>query len=387
MNARGEPVGRAGYPVMPLRVLALYHRAETFGGSFNSVVDVAERLDRRRFDVVAAVPGPGNAAQAFAGRGLQTTFAEEMAGRQHPAYAVSVARWAWRLKALRIRLVYVTDYVTWRSSALLAARMLGIPRVVHVRAPMPSVGLDPELLKATVVVGNSQASVRSLLDRPEGPDVRVVFNFIDFTSFDRAQDRRRALFPQGGPVVGFLGVFRPEKGIEYFLEMARQLAARRGELRFLLVGGESSVADIGWLPKMKALAADLGIADRCVFTGERTDVADMMKSMDVLVVPSLNEGFGRVIVEANAVGIPVVGADAAGIPEVIEDGVTGWLVPPRDAEAMAAAVGRILDDEAWRRKVAETAPIRVRERFSAMAQMRLLEQAFDDALGEAATKA
>lgn len=367
---------------MPLRVLAVYHRAETFGGSFMSVVDVAARLDRRRFEVVAVVPGPGNAAQAFAGRGLQTTFAEEMAGRRHPAYAVSVARWAWRLKARRIRLVYVTDYVTWRSSALLAARMLGIPRVVHVRAPMPSVGLDPELLKATVVLGNSRASVRSLLDRPDAPDVRVVFNFIDFTSYDRAQDRRAALFPQGGPIVGFLGVFRPEKGIEFFLEMARQLAARRGDIRFLLVGGESSVADIGWLPKMKALAGDLGIANRCVFTGERTDVADLMKSMDVLVVPSLNEGFGRVIVEANAVGVPVVGADAAGIPEVIEDGVTGWLVPPRDAGAMAAAVDRVLDDVDWRRRVADIAPVKVRERFSAATQMPLLEQALIDALGQ-----
>jgi glycosyltransferase involved in cell wall biosynthesis len=318
--------------------------------------------------------------QAFADRGLETTFAEEAPGSWQARYAWSVAQWAWRLRALSIRLVYVTDYVTWRSSALLAARLRGLPRVVHVRAPMPSTALDPELQRATILVGNSRASLRFALEPPAHRDARVVHNFIDFAPFDAARDRRASLLPQGAPVVGFLGVFRPEKGIEYFLDMARLVASRRDDVRFLLVGGESAVADIGWLPKMRQRAADLGIADRCVFTGERTDVADMMKSMDVLVVPSLNEGFGRVIVEANAVGVPVVGADAAGIPEVIEDGVTGRLVPPKDPPAMAAAVERILDDAEWRRRVADVAPRRVRERFSAESQMALLEVALDDAL-------
>jgi len=361
------------------RVLALYHRAETFGGSFNSVVEVAARLDRRRFEVLAAVPGSGNAARAFSGLGIEAFYAAEMAGALHPAYALDVARWAVRLKARGIRLVYVTDYVTWRSSALLAARFLGLPRVVHVRMPLER-PIDPELLAATILIGNSSASVRVMKEQGRHRDVRVVHNFIDFTRFGCPRDLRTTLVPGADAVVGFLGVFRPEKGIEYFLEMARLLVTWRPGVRFLLVGGESAVADVGWLPKMRRLAEDLGIADRCVFTGERTDVADLMKSMDVLVVPSLNEGFGRVIVEANAVGVPVVGADAAGIPEVIEEGVTGKLVPPKDPVAMATAVERILADDAWRRRVAETAPRRVRERFSADTQMKLLEQAFSDAL-------
>jgi len=365
---------------MPPRVLALYHRAETFGGSFNSVVDVAGRLDPRRFEVIAAVPGPGNAVQAFAARGLQTVFVAERAGSHHPAYALSVARWIWRLRSLRIRVVYVTDYVTWRSSALMAARVLGVPRVVHLRAPLPSTALDPEVRKATTVIGNSRASLQFVLESPPHPDARVVYNFLDFAPFERACDQRASLVPNAGAVVGFLGVFRPEKGIEYFLEMAKIIASTRADARFLLVGGESAVADIGWLATMQRLAGELGIADRCVFTGTRSDVADMLKSMDVLVVPSLNEGFGRVIVEANAVGVPVVGADAAGIPEVIEEGVTGRLVPARDPAAMASAVKQILADDAWRRRVADVAPRRVRERFSAETQVALLEQALADAM-------
>jgi glycosyltransferase involved in cell wall biosynthesis len=362
------------------RVLALYHRAETFGGSFNSVLDVLGTLSRERFEVVAGVPGPGNCAQAFARLGLQTVFAEEQAGSRRPTYAASVAQWAWRLRRRKVNLVYVSDYVTWRSSALLAARLLGLPRVVHVRAPLPEVGLDPELLKATVVLGNSRATVSPLMRPPASQDVRAIYNFIDFARFDLATDRRAELMPGDGPIVGFVGVFRPEKGIEYFLEMARLLTERRKDVRFLLVGGESAVADVGWFPRMRELAAALGLADRTLFTGSRTDIADLMKSMDVLVVPSLNEGFGRVIVEANAVGVPVVGANAAGIPEVIEEGLTGFLVAPRDPHGMADTVNRILDDPAWRAKVAAFAPARVRDRFSRATQMQLFERALLDAL-------
>ncbi len=175
-------------------------------------------------------------------------------------------------------------------------------------------------------------------------------------------------------------MFRPEKGIEYFLDMARRVHDTRPDVRFLAVGGESSVADIGWFDRMRAYAGSLGLAEVVHFTGTRTDVADLMASMDVVVVPSLNEGFGRVIVEANAAGRLVVGADAAGIPEVVQPGVTGLLVPPRDAHALANAVMRILDDGEWRSRAARDLPAATRERFSPDVQMARLQQAWDDAI-------
>ncbi len=131
---------------------------------------------------------------------------------------------------------------------------------------------------------------------------------------------------------------------------------------------------------MRAYADSLALGDVCQFTGERSDIADLLATMDLVVVPSLNEGFGRVIVEANAVGKLVVGADAAGIPEVIEPGVSGLLAPPRDGAALAAAVTRILDDESWRRRAAEDLPAATRARFSPDALMARLQQAWDDAL-------
>ncbi len=361
-------------------MIALYHRAQTFGGSFNSVVDVLGRVDRARFSPVAAVPGPGNCSEQFSAMGLPVVFASESPGARTPGYALSAASHAWLLRRKGIELLYISDYVTWRSSALLAARLTGVPTVVHVRAPLSTEVHDPELLRATIVIGNSEASIRALRAHRPAERVRVVHNFIDFEPFDRAKDIRDQFFAGPGPIVGFVGVFRPEKGIEYFLDMARLLLDRRPDVRFLAVGGESAVQDIGWFDRMRAHASALGLGDRIHFTGTRPDIPDLMRSIDVLVVPSLNEGFGRVIVEANAVGVPAVGANAAGIPEVIEHGVTGYLAPARDVPAMAAVVARLLDDEPLRRQLRQTLPERVRTRFAPATQMALLQQAWIDAL-------
>lgn len=376
----GDAMRTPARAARPASVLAIYHRSQTFGGSFNSVLDVLSRVDSRRFDVAAALPGSGNARDAIAALGIPVRRLAERPASRTPRYARAVARAAAHLTWHRTRLVYVADHVVWRSSVLAAARALGVASVVHVRSPLPDTGLDPELLGATMIVGNSEASIHpARAHRPDG-SVRVVHNFIDFARFDSAADRRREFFPQAGPVVGFLGVFRPEKGIEYFVEMAGHIARVRPDVRFLAVGGESAVSDIGWFPKMREYASGLGLDGVMHFTGSREDVPDMMKSMDVLVVPSLHEGFGRVILEANAVGVPVVGADAAGIPEVIDHGRTGLLVPPRDSRGLADAVLRLLDDSGWRDRLARELPAWVRTRFSPERQMLALQQAWADAL-------
>ena len=363
-----------------MRVALFYHRARTFGGSFLSVLDVVQGADRTRFHITALVPGLGNAADELRARGADVAFRREHRGARTPGYAVAIASFAWWLRRRHVDLVYISDYVTWRSAELRAARVAGVPTVVHVRAPLHAEYQDPELRAATLVVGNSHATLQAQRGFLDPDRMRVVHNFVDLDRFASGRDIRDSFFQGRPPVVGFVGVFRPEKGVEYFLEMAALLKARMPDVRFLAVGGESAVEDVGWLSKMKAYAAELGVHDRVRFTGSREDIPDIMASLDVLVVPSLNEGFGRVIVEAGAAGVPVVGADAAGIPEVIEPGVTGVLVPPRDAPAMADAVERILGDARWRAAVRADAPGRLKARFDPAAQIASLMRCWDEAM-------
>lgn len=372
---------------MPPRVLTVYHRANTFGGSFNSVVDVLRHVDRQRFHPVTMVPGPGNCADLFRAMGLEVTFRAEHSGERSLRYLQALATFAWYLRRAHVALMYVSDYVTWRSAELVAARLLDIPRVVHVRSPREQGYADPELLHASFIVGNSEATLAGLRRHVPADRLRVVYNFVDLDRFASGCDIRHQFFDGHPPVVGFVGVFRPEKGIEYFMDMARVVHASHPDVRFLAVGGDSAVEDQGWLDRMRQRATDLGIADVVCFTGSRDDIPDVMHSIDVLVVPSLNEGFGRVIVEAAAAAVPTVGANAAGIPEVIRDGTTGLLVPPRDGVGTARAVQALLDDPHRRRRLGEAARANAAEHFAPATQIAKLQGIWAEALGVGAEEA
>ncbi len=153
---------------MPSRVLAVYHRAETFGGSFNSVTDVLRRVDASRFHVTCGVPGPGNVADTFRALGLPVRWCRDRSGARTPAYAWRTASILRLLSMERTDLLYVTDHVWWRSSALLAARLARRATVVHLRAPRGDVAQDPEIRAATMVVGNSEATVPSVAGASAG---------------------------------------------------------------------------------------------------------------------------------------------------------------------------------------------------------------------------
>jgi glycosyltransferase involved in cell wall biosynthesis len=106
-----------------------------------------------------------------------------------------------------------------------------------------------------------------------------------------------------------------------------------------------------------------GLSERMILTGNRADVPELMRAMDVFVLPSLREPFGIVMLEAQACGTPVVGTRVDGIPETMEEGVTGLLVPPADGAALADAVLELLGDPGRRQRMAAAGVERVRTRF------------------------
>ena len=363
------------------RVLWVVDHVDASIGSFAGLLEILRLLDRDAFDVTAVVPASGSCGRALEAVGVAARCRPIVPSGRNLDYLRAVASFRRLLRREAVDLVYFPDHSRWRPAELLAARWAGAPAVVHLCAP-PSDGMvaDPSLRGARAIIGNSAATLRPLRGRLPDAVMHVVYPCIDLERFGPGADRRGEFFPRGVPVVGFVGMFRPEKGIEHFLDMAAILRAERPDVRYLAVGGESPGATADWPARMRRHAAARAVGDVVHFTGLRTDIPAIMRTLDVLVVPSLREGFGRVIVEANAVGTPVVGFDAWGIAEVIEDGVTGLLVPPGDAGATAAAVRRALDDRAWRARVAAVAPARVRTRFLPAAQVRAIEAVWRHAL-------
>ena len=191
----------------------------------------------------------------------------------------------------------------------------------------------------------------------------------------RAVARARLGLPPGAFVVAALGRFVPVKGFDLLVEALPAVVAEVGSARLLLVGdGPERGA-------LEARAAGLGVAGRLHVTGAVEDVAPCLAAADVVAAPSRNEGMGRVLVEAMALGIPVVGTAVGGIPAVIVEGECGRLVPPGDAPALARALADLGRDEALRRKLGEAAVGRAAEFSTAVADAKM-RAVYDDLVRE-----
>lgn len=161
------------------------------------------------------------------------------------------------------------------------------------------------------------------------------------------------------PVIGNIAHFADEKGHRYLVEAASRVISRIPQARFVLVGD-------GELKKsMEEQVARQGLSAAVLFTGFRTDIPKILTAIDLFVLSSHLEGLCTSIMDAMAMGIAVVATRTGGVPEVVEEGVTGLLVPPRDPVALADAILRLLGDPERRRQMGQAGRRRVMERFSA----------------------
>ena len=193
----------------------------------------------------------------------------------------------------------------------------------------------------------SQALSDVLVQRCRVPAARahVIRNGIDMTRFAPSPARDGAV--TRGPIIGTLARLIPSKGIRILLDAIPHLLQKYPEA-LLLVGGGGEEQEA-----LERQARALGIADRVVFVGPVQDPRDFYRRLDVFVLPSLDEAFGLVVLEAMAMGLPVIGTRVGGVPEVLTHGVNGWLVEPGDSAVLAAGLRTLWADPILRRRVAE----------------------------------
>ena len=180
------------------------------------------------------------------------------------------------------------------------------------------------------------------------------------------------------PLIGIVGRLFPIKNHELFLEAAARVAAHEPTAHFVIVG------DGVLRPELENRARALGIADRVLFTGWRSDLPRICADLNVLVVSSDNEGTPVSAIEAMAAGCPVVATRVGGLPDLIDDGRTGRLVPPRDAEALARAVLDLLQSPARAREIGNNAREFVRRRFTVQRLLDDMDRLYRELLEEKA---
>ena len=164
--------------------------------------------------------------------------------------------------------------------------------------------------------------------------------------------------PHHAPVVGNVAALVPHKGHRHLIEAAHLVVQEIPDARFVILG-EGELRD-----QLERQVRDYRLEKHVLLPGFRTDVLGCIKSFDLFVMSSVTEGLGTSLLDAMACGKAVVATEAGGIPEVVDDQVTGMLVPPRNHQAMAAAIVRVLRDEALRRRMGGAGLARVRARFT-----------------------
>jgi glycosyltransferase involved in cell wall biosynthesis len=229
---------------------------------------------------------------------------------------------------------------------------------------------------ATCIAANSNATRDSLLKNApwlKRERIAVIYNGIDpifFANGDGAKIRRAYGLCANTPLIGFVGLLDERKGIQFLLEAFAPVCEEIPDARLLLVG-EGNLRE-----HIEVFRQHHDFGRRLFLAGFQPNIADFMNAFDLLVLPSLWEGFGYVLVEAMAAGKPVIATNTSSMPEIVRDGVDGLLVPPGDVQALSQAIARLLQNPQLAKQMGENGKKRVEEKFTKERMIEEIEALF-----------
>jgi glycosyltransferase involved in cell wall biosynthesis len=381
------------------RIAYLSHQSGV--GSEMALVRLLSALDRNRIEPLVVLPEEGPLRAEVEALSIPVhvlplawwipathwsseRFLAQLEGLEERAAALE----NWLVRE-RIDLVHTNTIVTLEGA--LAAARLGLPHVWHSRGLFGG-GFPPEYLDdtyffllavhrlASTVVCVSEGVRRQMAEVCRR--LHVIYDGFDLDRFlarpvaDPQAIRARYGLAETARVVACVGGIQRRKGQLDLVEAAALRALNFPDVVFVLAG---AAGDAEYLAVLQERIAALGLGDRFRLIGFEPEVRDLLAVSTALVHPSHSEGFGLAILEAMAVGLPVVATLCGGPEELIEDGVSGLLVPPQNPPALAAALRRVLGDPAMARRLGAAAAARARA-FSLEATARGMEEIYRELL-------
>lgn len=417
--------GKAG-PSFMIKILFINH-VSRIGGAEMSMLDLLEHLDRDRYVPIVACPPSG----ALPNRLERLDVRVERCSMTRLRRKESVFRRAAGLFRYIAAVCVLSRIVARHGIGIIhanstnaqlyggvVAALCRVPSVWHVRdlVPLGIVGRILYRLSTRIVVPSEDVrreivTYRGRRGHSGGGEVSVtrdaigdgpavtggettakvlrIHNGIDIERWREgmadhdetgASLRTKLGMDSDALLVGMIAQFVAWKGHRHFIEAARRVDADVPKSVFIIVGEDLHGDDPRYGEDLRRLSLEMGIQHKVVFTGHVDDIVPVMRDLDLLVLPSLREPFGRVIVEAMAAGKAVISTDAGGPPEIIQHGVTGLLVAPGDPGAMADAIISLLRDPELREKMGRVGRKRAEEHFAIEKCVREIEAVYESCI-------
>jgi L-malate glycosyltransferase len=368
-----------------VRILYVNHTAQV-SGSERSLLTLLEALPPGVEPRLAAPPGRLTGMVERLGIPVSAIAGTAGSLRLHPVHTpralaeMSVAA----LQVHRAARLHNADVV--HANSIRAGIELGIARVapaaavVQVRDCLPPGKATRATMRliartADLVVANSNYTAESVRCSAPSARLEVVYPAIDLTRFDPARIDRAAVRARlaaagaRGALLGVVAQLSPWKGQKTAIETLRLLRDAGIDAHLLLIGSAKFVArstrfdNNAYVASLRRLTEQAGLEDRVSWMGERDDVPELVRALDVLLLPSEEEPFGRALLEAMALEVPVLATSSGGPPELVRDGREGYLLPPDEPAAWERAVRRIIESPDRGRELGRAGRGRIVEAF------------------------
>lgn len=330
------------------------------GGGQRSLFYLLRGLNRNLFNPVVVSPEPGDLVDQLQALGIVTLVLPFKRLRQ---LSVGFVLRIFRLIRERQISIVHTDAPAETFYAGIAALLAGVPLVWHIRVSDsgPADRLLAALATRLVMVASS---LRARFPSTPAHKLIPIINGIDVTEFDArpsVEIREEIGLGSASLLIGCVGRQEEMKGQEYLIRSVKLLSGRSENFRVLLIGA----AEVEYKEKLLTLIHELKVEGLFINLGFRPDTPGIIKELDIIVsASSFGEGLSRVILEAMAASKPVVATAVGGANEAVLDGITGYVVPPRDPPALADAMLRLLTSPERRQEFGVRGRRRVEEHFT-----------------------
>jgi glycosyltransferase involved in cell wall biosynthesis len=365
----------------PIRVMRIIARLNVGGPAIHTIL-LTDRMRQEGFatTLVTGVTGPseGDMMDLAARKGVQPVILPTLGRELSPGNDARTITQLYRLMRRERPDVVHTHTAKAGTVGRIAAWLARVPVVIHTfHGHVLSGYFSPLKTRAFIQIERllARATDRILvLGEPQLRDIQgfgigraeqfrcvplglELDGFLDCERL-RGRLRRELGFAVETPLIGIVARLVPIKGHGVFLQAAREVAAARPDARFLIIGDGELRAHL------EKEARSLGIADRVLFTGFRSDLPEIYADLDVVALSSFNEGLPVTIIEALAAARPVVATEVGAVRDLIEPGQTGWLSPAGNSESMARGIVRLLDHPEAARRMGEAGRRHVFPRLS-----------------------